>query len=82
MPLQGWDSGPVPYVSPNHTFCTCSDGDYSRAPIEIVGAGNTQPAGVFAQYVVVPRTQVVLTPDHLDDDHAAAWPLAGVTAWR
>ena len=38
--------------------------------------------GTFAQYIVVERDQVILTPDHLDDVHAAAWPLGGVTAWR
>ena len=42
-----------------------------------------EPAlGTFAEYVVVDRDEVVKTPSHLDDEHAAAWPLAGVTAWR
>ena len=40
------------------------------------------PFGTFAEYVVVERDQVLSTPDHLDDVHAAAWPLGAVTAWR
>ncbi len=31
---------------------------------------------------MVERDQVIPTPEHLDDVHAAAWPLAAVTAWR
>ena len=38
--------------------------------------------GTFAHYIVVDRDQVIPTPDYLDDEHAAAWPLGGVTAWR
>lgn len=42
-----------------------------------------EPAiGTFAEYVVVERDEVLQTPPYLDDVHAAAWPLAGVTAWR
>lgn len=40
------------------------------------------PLGTFAQYVVVERDQVIPSPDHLDDEHLSAWPVAGVTAWR
>ena len=38
--------------------------------------------GTFAHHVVVDRDQVIQTPDHVDDIHAAAWPLGAVTAWR
>ncbi|KAI0320715.1 NAD-P-binding protein [Amylostereum chailletii] len=48
----------------------------------ILGGTNYPPIGTFTDYVVVERTQVIPTPDHLDDVHAAAWPLGGVTAWR
>lgn len=46
------------------------------------GGGHVAPLGTFAQYVVVERDQVIPSPDHLDDEHLSAWPVAGVTAWR
>ena len=48
----------------------------------ILGGGKANPLGTFAEYVVVERDQVIPTPDHLDDVHAAAWPIGAVTAWR
>lgn len=48
----------------------------------ILGGGAFPALGTFAEYVVVERDQVVATPAHLDDVHAAAWPVGGVTAWR
>jgi threonine dehydrogenase-like Zn-dependent dehydrogenase len=48
----------------------------------IIGAGGSTPEGMFAEYVVVDRHEVLETPAHLDDVHAAAWPLAATTAWR
>jgi NADPH:quinone reductase-like Zn-dependent oxidoreductase len=41
-----------------------------------------EPSGTFSEYIVVEREHVIPTPEHLDDVHAAAWPLAAVTAWR
>jgi zinc-binding alcohol dehydrogenase/oxidoreductase len=38
--------------------------------------------GTFAQYVVVPATNVYPKPKPLSDDEAAAIPLAGLTAYR
>jgi NADPH:quinone reductase-like Zn-dependent oxidoreductase len=40
------------------------------------------PIGTFRQYVAVKRDQVILSPEHLSDEQAAAWPLGAVTAWR
>lgn len=48
----------------------------------ILGGGALPPIGTFAEYVVVERDQVIPTPSHLDDVQMAAWPLAGLTAWR
>ena len=48
----------------------------------VVGGVRAVDFGTFTQYVVVDRDQVIPTPDHLDDVHAAAWPVGGVTAWR
>ena len=47
-----------------------------------MGGGNLPPLGTFAEFVTVEREQVILSPDHLDDEHTAAWPLGGLTAWR
>ncbi len=38
--------------------------------------------GTFAEYVVVPAENVYQPPLHLNDEEAAALPLAGVTAYR
>lgn len=48
----------------------------------ILGGGNIAPIGTFSEYVAVERDQVVKSPEHLDDEHVAAWPLGAVTAWR
>jgi NADPH:quinone reductase-like Zn-dependent oxidoreductase len=39
-------------------------------------------AGTFAEYVVVPAENVHAKPARLSDEHAAALPLAGLTAYR
>ncbi|OCH93814.1 NAD(P)-binding protein [Obba rivulosa] len=66
-PMRGWKENP--------------DGPESRDFV-ILGGGSRVPIGTFTQYVVVERDEVIPTPDHLDDIHAAAWPLGGLTAWR
>ncbi|KAI9065457.1 NAD-P-binding protein [Trametes sanguinea] len=66
IPMRGWERDP----------------DAPESNFYILGGGKTTPLGTFAQYVVVERDQVIPTPDHLDDVHAAAWPLGAVTAWR
>ena len=47
-----------------------------------MGGIKSPSIGTFAEYVTVERDEIILAPEHLDDEHAAAWPLAGVTAWR
>lgn len=39
-------------------------------------------AAAYGEYVTAPADQFAPTPDNLDDVHAAAIPLAGLTAWR
>lgn len=56
--------------------------DIVLSHIPILGGIKSIPIGTFSQYVAVERDQVIESPDHLDDEHIAAWPLAGVTAWR
>ena len=50
--------------------------------LDLLGDRGNPPIGTFSTYRIVPCEQVILTPAHLDDVHAAAWPVAGVTAWR
>lgn len=38
--------------------------------------------GTFAEYIVVPRAEIFPVPDHLSVAEAAAFPLAGLTAFR
>ncbi|KIJ44254.1 hypothetical protein M422DRAFT_779362 [Sphaerobolus stellatus SS14] len=65
-PSRGWKENPV---APEQKFA-------------VIGGVKWPAIGTFADYVVVERDEVIETPPHLDDEHAAAWPLAGVTAWR
>ncbi|KAF7305656.1 NAD(P)-binding protein [Mycena chlorophos] len=65
-PMRGWESSTI---GPESTFGT-------------LGSSTHPPIGTFSEYVVVERKEVVPTPAHLTDEQAAAWPLAGLTAWR
>ncbi|KAJ8583566.1 NAD(P)-binding protein [Rhizopogon salebrosus TDB-379] len=38
--------------------------------------------GTFADYVIVKRSQVIRSPDHLDDVQISARPIGGLAAWR
>ena len=68
---------------PAHAELKHGDEPFSaNSKFAILGGGSIVPIGTFAEYVAVERDQVIPTPDHLDDEHAAAWPLGGVTAWR
>ncbi|KAI0748427.1 NAD-P-binding protein [Daedaleopsis nitida] len=66
LPMRGWERDP----------------DAPESMFAVVGGSKLYNYGTFSQYVVVERTQVIPTPDHVDDVHAAAWPLGAVTAWR
>ncbi|KAF9257984.1 NAD(P)-binding protein [Marasmius fiardii PR-910] len=69
------------FLSPQHGWC--SDPEAPESPKFAVIGGTVWPdVGTFAEYVVVSREYVLPSPSHLDDAHVAAWPLAGVTAWR
>ncbi|KAJ7441654.1 NAD-P-binding protein [Mycena galericulata] len=65
-PMRGWESDPN---GPESNF-------------GILGSSSFPPLGTFAEYVVVRREEVIPTPPHLTDEQIAAWPLAGLTAWR
>ncbi|EKM55116.1 uncharacterized protein PHACADRAFT_195141 [Phanerochaete carnosa HHB-10118-sp] len=66
VPMRGWEKDP----------------DAPESNFFILGGGNAVPIGTFRQYVAVERDQVILSPEHLNDDQIAAWPLGAVTAWR
>ena len=53
-----------------------------RHRFSIVGGSSDPPIGTFAEYVTVERKYLVKTPDYLSSEAVAAWPVAGVTAWR
>ena len=48
----------------------------------VIGGVNHPNIGTFAEYIVVERDEVIPPPPHVTDVQIAAWPLAGVTAWR
>ncbi|EIW60533.1 NAD-P-binding protein [Trametes versicolor FP-101664 SS1] len=66
VPMRGWER----------------DQEAPESRFFVLGGSNANPLGTFAQYVVVERDQIIPIPDHLDDVHAAAWPIGAVTAWR
>jgi NADPH:quinone reductase-like Zn-dependent oxidoreductase len=45
-------------------------------------AGYPQPTGGYAEYIAVPAAEVAPKPHSLDHVHAAAVPLAALTAWQ
>lgn len=74
--ILGWDvSGVVEATGP---------GEYLFAPgDEVFGLlWLPRPAGAYAQYVTAPSRQFALKPAGIDHLHAAALPLAGLTAWQ
>ncbi|EPQ57803.1 NAD P-binding protein [Gloeophyllum trabeum ATCC 11539] len=67
VPMRGWEKDPDAPESPD---------------LVIIGGSAKIPLGTFSEYVIVERDQVVRSPEHVDDEHLAAWPVAGTTAWR
>jgi NADPH:quinone reductase-like Zn-dependent oxidoreductase len=75
VPVPGSDlAGTVEAVGANVTALKRGD--------EVVGHCFGGGSGAFAEYAVVPSDRVVLKPEALSFDDAAALPLAGVTALR
>jgi NADPH:quinone reductase-like Zn-dependent oxidoreductase len=67
IPGVGWDSNPLaPEV----------------ARYVILGGTKGSPCGTMSEFVAVEPKQVVLCPSHLSTAEAAAFPLAGLTAYR
>lgn len=71
----GWDvSGVVEAVGAAVTQFKPGDEVYSRPNIERDGA--------YAEYIAVKASEVAFKPKTVDHVHAAAVPLAGITAWH
>ena len=76
LPLTlGWDvSGEVAAVGPEVIRFQIGDAVYTRPNIERDGG--------YADYIAVKASEAALKPVKLDHDHAAAVPLAALTAWQ
>jgi NADPH:quinone reductase-like Zn-dependent oxidoreductase len=73
--ILGWDvSGVVEAVGASVTTFKPGDEVYSRPNIERDGA--------YAEYIAVKASEVAFKPKTVDHVHAAAVPLAGITAWH
>ncbi len=76
LPLTpGWDvAGVIEEKGPEVTGMEVGDKVYSRPDIFRNGA--------YAQYIAVKSSEVAVMPESIDYIHAAAVPLAGLTAWQ
>lgn len=57
------------------------DGEPRTAKMQ-AALGGAVADGVYAEYVVVDESSVVIPPSHLTDEEAATLPCAAVTAWN
>jgi NADPH:quinone reductase-like Zn-dependent oxidoreductase len=74
--ILGWDiSGVVEEVVPGVTRFQAGDEVYGMPFFP-------RPGNAYAEYVVAPSRQLARKPAGLDHAHAAALPLAGLTAWQ
>ncbi|MGB9079942.1 MAG: NADP-dependent oxidoreductase [Desulfuromonadaceae bacterium] len=73
--IMGWDvSGVVEETGPGVTRFKVGDEVFSRPDLLRDGA--------YAEYIVIRETEVAFKPGSIDHLHAAAIPLAGLTAWK
>jgi NADPH:quinone reductase-like Zn-dependent oxidoreductase len=73
--IPGWDfSGVIESLGPATTRLNIGDEVYGHPPIPRDGA--------YAQYVVARESDTSLKPKSVDHIHAAAIPLAALTAWQ
>jgi NADPH:quinone reductase-like Zn-dependent oxidoreductase len=71
----GWDvSGVVESVGAGVTRLAAGDEVFSRPDMSRDGA--------YAEYIVIAESEVALKPKSIDHVHAAAMPMAGLTAWQ
>jgi NADPH:quinone reductase-like Zn-dependent oxidoreductase len=73
--ILGWDvAGVIEALGPGVTQFKIGDAVYARPDIARDGG--------YAEYIAVRASEVALKPKSLDFIHAAAVPLAGLTAWQ
>ena len=73
--VPGWDvSGVVESVGSGVDRLVVGDEVFSRPDVSRDGA--------YAEYIVVKESEVALKPKRVDHVHAAAMPMAGLTAWQ
>lgn len=73
--IPGWDvAGIIEEKGKDVTSLEVGDSVYARPDIVRNGA--------YAQYIAVKASEVALKPESIDYIHAAAVPLAGLTAWQ
>ena len=73
--ILGWDvSGVVESLGTNILTLKVGDEVFSRPDIARDGA--------YAEFIVIKESEVALKPKSVDHIHAAALPLAGLTAWQ
>jgi NADPH:quinone reductase-like Zn-dependent oxidoreductase len=73
--IPGWDfSGVIESVGPDAGAWKPGDEVYGRPDISRDGA--------YAEYIAVRASEIALKPKSIDQVHAAAIPLAGLTAWQ
>ncbi|MET1054372.1 MAG: NADP-dependent oxidoreductase [Pedobacter sp.] len=73
--ILGWDvSGTIEHLGKEVTGFQIGDEVYARP--------NTKRQGTYAEYVAVNYKEIALKPKSIDHIHAAAVPLAGMTAWQ
>ena len=76
MPMiPGWDvSGVVEATGPNVTRLKKGD--------EVYGQPDVVRNGTYAEFAVVPESELALKPTSIDHVHAASVPIAALTAWQ
>lgn len=73
--IPGWDfSGTIQEVGPG--VRRFKQGD------DVFGRPDMGRDGSYAEYIVVRESEIALKPKSIDDVHAAAIPLTGLTAWQ
>jgi NADPH:quinone reductase-like Zn-dependent oxidoreductase len=73
--ILGWDvSGVIEQVTPGMHRFKCGDEVYSRPDLARDGS--------YAEYIAVRASEIAFKPSSVDHLHAAAIPLAGLTAWE
>lgn len=76
LPLTlGWDvAGEISAIGEGVTDWSVGDAVYSRP--------NIARDGSYAEYIAIDASEIALKPSSLDWNHAAAVPLAALTAWQ